>query len=166
MDVRIDKRLIVLLTMALMAPVLLGCGTVIDVKDTIIGGTTRIDAKLAAAEDLNPDTDGRPSPLVVRLYALKSSTAFNNAGFFALYDSEAAELGDDLQNREELEVRPGQTLELEREFKDETRFLGVLAAYRDIDNAAWRAVYELREGKMTELKIGLGRLDVTIAKQD
>lgn len=166
MDVRIDKRLIVLLTIVMMAPALSGCGTVVDAKDSIFGGTTRIDAELAAAKDLNPDTDGRPSPLVVRLYALKSTTAFNNAGFFALYDSEAAELGDDLQNREELEIRPGQKLELEREFKDETRFLGILAAYRDIDNASWRAVYELREGKMTELKIRLERLDVTIDKQD
>ncbi len=166
MDVRIDKKLITLITLAMLVPALFGCGTVIDAKDAVFGGTTRIEAELAAAKDLNPDVDGQPSPLVVRLYALKSTTAFNNAGFFALYDSEAAELGDDLQNREELEVRPGQKLELERDFKDETRYLGVLAAYRDLDNASWRAVYELREGKMTELKIGLGRLDVTIAKPD
>lgn len=166
MDVQIYRKRIVLLTIAMLAPALLGCSTVIDAKDAVFGGTTRIEAKLAAAKDLNPDLDGQPSPLVVRLYALKSATAFNNASFFSLYDSEAAELGADLQNREELEVRPGQKLALERDFKDETRYLGVLAAYRDIDNASWRAVYELREGRLTELKIGLGRLDVTIAKQD
>ncbi|MFQ5773092.1 MAG: type VI secretion system lipoprotein TssJ [Kiloniellaceae bacterium] len=127
---------------------------------------TRMEAKIGASEDVNPDYDGQPSPLVVRLYELKSPTSFNNAAFFALYDSDVAALGGDLQNREEIELQPGQALEIERELKPETRYIGVMAAYRDIDNAAWRAVHEVEEGATAELAIDFARLSVTITETD
>ena len=127
---------------------------------------TRIEAKLQADTDINPDFDGQASPLVVRLYELKSATAFNNAGFFTLYDTDMAELGGDLQNREELELQPGEELEVLRDLKPDTRFIGVMAAYRDIDNATWRAVHEIEANETAELTIALRRLDVSIAAED
>lgn len=124
---------------------------------------TRIEAKIKADPDINPDFDGQASPLVVRLYELKSPTAFNSAGFFALYDGDLAELGADMQNREELELQPGQELEVMRDLKPETRYIGIMAAYRDIDNAAWRAVHPVEEHETAELTIAVRRLDVSIA---
>ncbi len=127
---------------------------------------TRIEATIQAAEDINPDYDGQASPLVVRLYELKSPTAFNNAAFFTLYDGDLAELGADLQNREEIELKPGQAVEVVRDLKPETRFIGIMAAYRDIDNATWRAVRSIEENETAELTIAVQRLDVSIAETD
>jgi type VI secretion system protein VasD len=127
---------------------------------------TRIEANIVAAEDLNPDFNGRASPLVVRLYQLKSPVAFNNASFFALYDSDAAALGEDLQGKEEIELKPGDNLEIERELQPQTHFIGFLAGYRDIENASWRAVAEVPEGETTDLKIDFGRLTVKIVDVD
>jgi len=127
---------------------------------------TRIEAKIEADQDINPDYDGTASPLVVRLYELKSPTAFNNAGFFTLYDGDLAELGGDLQNREELELQPGQALEVNRDLKPETRYIGIMAAYRDIDNANWRAVHEVEANETAELTIAIRRLDVSIAETE
>ncbi len=124
---------------------------------------TRIEATIQATEDINPDNDGQASPLVIRLYELKSATAFNNAAFFALYDGDLAELGADLQNREEIELKPGQAVEIERELKPETRFIGIMAAYRDIDNATWRAVQPIEENETAELTIAVQRVNVSIA---
>ena len=135
---------------------LTGCGS----------SPTRIEANIVAATDLNPDYNGRASPLVVRLYQLKSPVAFNNASFFALYDSDAAALGDDLQGKEEIELKPGDKLEIERELEPQTRFVGLLAGYRDIENASWRAVAEVPEGETTDLKIDFGRLAVKIVNID
>ena len=97
------------------------------------------------------------------LYELKSATAFNNAAFFALYDGDLAELGADMQNREEIELQPGQAVEIARELKPETRFIGIMAAYRDIDNATWRAVQPIEENETAELTIAVQRLNVSIA---
>ena len=126
---------------------------------------TEIEATFQAAADLNPDYQGNPSPLVVRFYELKSPTAFNNAGFFDLYDNEAAALGDDLQDRDELEFNPGDVLAYERELKPETRWVGVMGAYRDIENAGWRASTEVVEGKKTEMIIVIGHLEITIESE-
>ena len=125
-------------------------------------GPATIEADFRAAVDLNPDHEGNPSPLVVRLYELKSATAFNNIGFFLLYDNDSGELGNDLKAREELEFQPGQALLLERELELETRYIGVMAAYRDIENARWRAVLEVEPGSNTEVIIVLDRLAVSI----
>jgi type VI secretion system protein VasD len=129
-------------------------------------GPATIEADFRAAVDLNPDHEGNPSPLVVRLYELKSATAFNNSGFFSLYDNDSIELGDDMKGREEMEFQPGQALLLERELEPETRYIGVMAAYRDIENARWRAVLEVEPGSDTEVIIALDRLAVTIGEDD
>ena len=129
-------------------------------------GPPAIEAEFRAAVDLNPDHEGNPSPLVVRLYELKSVTAFNNSGFFALYDNDSSELGDDMKGREEMEFQPGQALFLERELELETRYVGVMAAYRDIENARWRAVFEVEPGSDTEVIILLDRLAVSIDEDD
>jgi type VI secretion system protein VasD len=141
----------------LVVPLLTGC-----LGGLFEPGPTEIEARVEAANDLNPDFEGNPSPLVVRFYELKSPTAFNNAGFFALYDSDAAELGDDLQNREEIDFQPGDTFVFERELKPETRWVGIMGAYRDIDNSVWRAVVEVEEGDSTDLIIALGRTGIVV----
>ena len=141
---------------------LLLCGLALAALSGCSASPTRIEAAIVAAPDLNPDTSGRASPLVVRLYQLKSPVAFNNASFFALFDSDADALGQDLQGKEEIELKPGEKLEIERELQPETRFVGIMAGYRDIDNASWRAVAEVPEGETTDLKIDFGRLTVKV----
>jgi type VI secretion system protein VasD len=97
-------------------------------------------ATLVAAADANPDSGGRASPVVVRLYQLKEEGAFSNADFFALYDNEQATLGPSLVAREEYELKPGESRDLELQLAPETRFVAAIAAFRDIRNAQWRAV--------------------------
>lgn len=143
----------ILAALGLLLPVVAGC---------MLGFPTRIEADIAAAKNLNPDYRGRASPLVVRIYHLKSELAFNNASFFALYDDDEAELGGDLLDKEEIELRPGQELTYNRELGPETRFVGILAGYRDIENASWRAITEVRKGKTTEAKFDFARLKVSV----
>ncbi len=50
-------------------------------------------AQLVVASDVNPDAEGRASPVVVRVYQLKEEGAFNSADFFALFDKEQETLG-------------------------------------------------------------------------
>ncbi|MDJ0607355.1 MAG: type VI secretion system lipoprotein TssJ [Kiloniellales bacterium] len=129
-------------------------------------GPTEIEANMEASDDVNPDADGEASPLVVRLYELKSPTSFNNATFFSLYDSDVAELGDDMKGKEEFELLPGEKLEIERELQPEVRYVGFMAGYRDLDNASWRAVVEVEEGSSTDITVAFQRLTVEIVEVD
>lgn len=105
--------------------------------------TVTVKGQIVTAEDLNPDYRGRPSPVSLILFQLKSAEAFNNADFFSLYDPDSAILGGDLIQRSQRMLQPGQSFEIEEEFDEEARYVGFVAAYRDIETAQWRGLIEL-----------------------
>ena len=123
---------------------------------------------VVAAADVNPAADGRPSPVVVRIYQLKEDAKFNNADFFGLFDNDQAALGGDLLAREEIELTPGETRQVEFAVAGEAKYLGAMAAYRDVRNAQWRAVQAApKKGLMNMVKkdaitVTVGRAAVTV----
>lgn len=118
---------------------------------------------LKAEASLNPDYAGRASPLKVRLYELKSVSAFNAADFFSLYERDKDVLAADLVAREEIQVEPGMQKEITRRAGPDTKFLAVLAAYRDIEHAIWRTTVELPPGKTTKVQLRVERLAVALS---
>jgi type VI secretion system protein VasD len=93
---------------------------------------------VAAAADVNPDSSGRASPIVVRIYQLKDDSKYNNADFFALFDDDQKVLGADMLVREEVELAPGEQRQVDVAVAGEAKFVAAMAAYRDIRNAQWR----------------------------
>ncbi|HTS55069.1 MAG TPA: type VI secretion system lipoprotein TssJ [Burkholderiales bacterium] len=123
---------------------------------------TVVDVDLHAAPSLNPDDTGRASPLRLRFYELKSVSVFNGADFFSLYDHDRDVLGADLVVREEIQVEPGMQKKFTRKPGPDTKFIAVLAPYRDIDHAKWRAAIEVRANKTTDVDLDLQRLTVSL----
>jgi len=95
---------------------------------------------IKADNEINLDSHKRPSPLKIVVYELKSSAAFESADFFSLSQKDQATLGGDLLGREEIFLRPGETKTLTRKGYSDTTVIGVLAEFRDIDKAVWRAM--------------------------
>ncbi|EQD38311.1 lipoprotein [mine drainage metagenome] len=86
-----------------------------------------------------------------------------NAGFFALYDHEHRTLGSSLIMRDERTVFPGQRVSLDLALSPAARFLGVLAAYRDVRTARWRAVVGVPEKSLLKL-LATRRVSVRVGK--
>ncbi|MFL9866928.1 type VI secretion system lipoprotein TssJ [Paraburkholderia fungorum] len=122
-----------------------------------------INVTLKAAAELNPDVTGRPSPVAVRLYQLKSASKFANADFFALFDHDSALLGADLLAREDLQVEPGASRTVVLERARDVRQIAVLAAYRDVDSASWRAFVDVWPADVKQVEVRLEALGVAIA---
>ena len=129
-----------------------------------------VKAKLSAVKGLNPDYQGRPSPVKIIVFQLASSDAFASADFFSLFDPDSGVLGGDLLGRTEILLQPGEVRDWNPQFDRETRFVGVIAAYRDIENSQWRATVELpRRGfigrffKKNKLRIAVGTLAVKVS---
>ncbi len=116
-------------------------------KPTLVNGT------IQAAANLNPSVSQRPSPLMLRVYELRSPTAFNQADFMGLYSAEQAALGGDLLAREEMTLQPGETRPYNKTLNPETRFVGVFAAYRDLERARWRTVVAVQPNQAQKLTI-------------
>lgn len=129
-------------------------------------------ATIMASADVNPDSMGRASPVVVRIYQLKGDAEFNDAGFFALFDSEQATLGANLVMRDERTLFPGQQASLSLALSPDTRFLGVVAAYRDIRASRWRAEVGVPEKSLLKMlakrrvSVQIGKDAVTITVKD
>ncbi|NWO05746.1 MAG: type VI secretion system lipoprotein TssJ [Alteromonadaceae bacterium] len=96
------------------------------------------DLHFQAYGNINPDDSGRSSPLVVRVYELNSAAAFRDAGFFELYDNAPDVLGETLLGTTELIVRPGRGRNQMMRLHRNTTHIGVIGAFRDIDNADWK----------------------------
>jgi type VI secretion system protein VasD len=121
-----------------------------------------------ARSDANPDRRGRPSPVLVRVYELKSLSVFNGADYFALNEQDDQVLGKDLVAREEFALRPGETRVLERALQPDTRFLGVVAGFRDLEKAQWRAAYALpaKRKKRVTVEVILEGKSIHVAQAD
>ena len=102
-----------------------------------------VKGRISTSEDLNPDYRGRPSPVTLIIFQLKSADAYQNADFFSLYAPDSGPLGGDLIARSQRMLQPGQSFDIEEQFDEEARFIGVVAAFRDIEHAEWRGLVEL-----------------------
>jgi type VI secretion system protein VasD len=131
-----------LLPLALLAALLglTGCAALSPYSDM-----TKLDLTLNGRDELNPDLNGRPSPIVLRLVELKHPVSFETADFFSLYQRPKEALSPDMVVLEELELRPGEQRKLKLSVQPGSRYVGVLAAYRDLPESNWRTVIALQE---------------------
>ena len=95
---------------------------------------------IQANDKINPDPKGRPSPVKIVVYELKSPTAFESADFFSISQKDQATLGGDLLAKEEFFLQPGTSKTLTRKGNAETNAIGVFVEFRDIDQTVWRAI--------------------------
>src|SRR5262247_5766 len=129
-----------------------GCGS----SPPLLRGSITVDS------NVNPDRGGRPSPIVVRVYELKAVAAFNGADFFALYDKEQETIGGDLVGREEFLLQPSESRQYKRQFQPDTKFIGVIGAFRDLEQSRWRQVMPVpAKGKAT-LTVGVQPRAITL----
>ena len=99
-----------------------------------------------AQRSLNTDARNASASLALRVYVLRDASGFEKASFDSLYDDDEATLGASLLSRESLHLRPGEARELALEISSEARALAVFGAFREIEQARWRAVLPLPVG--------------------
>lgn len=142
----------VLLTCSIILAV--GCGS---------GGPPLLQGSIKADPTTNPDARGRPSPIVVRVYELKALGAFNTADFFSLFDKESEALGSELVGREEFDLRPAEIRPYKRQLQPDTKFIGVVAAFRDLENSRWRQAAPVPAKREVTITVGIEARAVTVA---
>jgi type VI secretion system protein VasD len=139
------------------ALVLSACGSKPPAKPASVTGTVQ------ASTQINPSASKRPSPLLIRIYELKSAANFNAADFMSLYQRDQGELGADLLAKEEFVLNPGETKTFAKTLAPDTRFLGVVAAYRDLEHAKWRTTVAVQPNQPQKVTVMAGELAVEAA---
>ncbi|MHC1550363.1 type VI secretion system lipoprotein TssJ [Phyllobacterium sp. K27] len=116
-----------------------------------------IPVTVSASSSANPSPSGSATPTAVEVSVLKSPGRFQSLDYFQLKGGSA--LGDDLVERKTISVRPGETANLVINPGIDGAYAGVIAGFRDIENARWRALAPISgSGK---LSISVGKLSVS-----
>lgn len=157
---KISPKILIIALSFFSFSILSGCAT----KGAPAPDPSSIDAHLNAGDQLNHDVNGRPSPMVTRIYELKSLSIFDSTDFFTLYERDIAVLGGELLARDEILFQPGEKNKLSRNLNPDTRFIGIIGAYRDIENATWRKSIKVDLNKKTSFMVEFGQSAIDIKK--
>jgi type VI secretion system protein VasD len=120
-----------------------------------------VELNLAASADVNPTPTGEAAPVVVRVYQLASTSGFEKAEFFQLFNQDEAVLKSDLVKKDEFLLSPGQKKSTTLSPTDQVKALGVLAAYRDFQKTKWRATTPVPPHKTTTVDVTVDKGGVT-----
>jgi type VI secretion system protein VasD len=102
--------------------------------------------EVKADSTVNPDLDGRPSPLAVRVYLLTGPEAIADADLLALWQTESAALAGTLVERREYVLAPGASATAKLTVPEQVTSIAVAAAYRNFRDATWRVVLPVDAG--------------------
>ena len=103
-------------------------------------GKPRLDLSVASMPNVNPDNSDRPSPIAVKTYELRSDLAFRQADFQSLFERPVPTLGPDIIAADEFVLVPGEARKVAYRPSPNTLYLGIVAGFRQMDRAHWRAV--------------------------
>lgn len=126
--------------------------------------TTPLKFFIEADQVINPNERGEPSPVVLRIYELKSTSSFMQAQFFELLDNDAAKLGADLVGKHEIELKPGDKSELERNTSIDTKHVGIVAWFRVGPGAEWRRTTEITPERNNAVVVKVTAQAISIEK--
>jgi type VI secretion system protein VasD len=128
-----------------------------------------VEVRVIAAPDVNPNRNGRASPVFLRVFELRDPSKFLNAEFDDVTLHADTTLAGTVIGREERMVEPASTVVLSLKIDPGTRLLGVVAEYSDLANSRWRATSPAPVGgllaifKDQSLVINLDRQAVSVA---
>ncbi|MGD8590848.1 MAG: type VI secretion system lipoprotein TssJ [Chromatiales bacterium] len=173
---RILQHSIAIIALLITASALNGCATA-DVLGSkaleyvFAPDPTVVQASIRVADDVNPDSRGRPSPVKTRFYLLETVSVFNSADFYQLKEQGRELLDKDLKLFDKKVFKPGDREDMEfslppEEIEVDKLYFAVMVGYWDLDHSEWRAVLEIEAGETTEVVVDIARSDVSIKQID
>lgn len=140
------------------AALLSGCGMWQSAKETTVDATRAVFTRkvkqmnlvIESRAALNPNERGQSLPVVVRVYQLKDTKAFEKASYSRLLDDDRELLKVDLAGSMEAVLGPGATVKLSAPMADEVQAVGVVGFFRDQDGATWQLVIPKSQWKKTD----------------
>ncbi|QIL90443.1 type VI secretion system lipoprotein TssJ [Microbulbifer harenosus] len=146
------QKLLQLLLVSLLAIALSACQTT--------RRTLNLDTSLALdvniASDVNPDSDGRASPVVLRVFMLADDRQFSREEFLNLYENAQSRLGKDLIDTVILkEFAPGEQRIEQLALTPEVKYIGLLAEFVQYQQADALMLLPITDHKKNTYAISL-----------
>lgn len=149
---------------ALLAATLAGCGSAPPAL--LPPAKTTLVSTVIVGPAVNPNSQKRPSPVVVRVYELKSNALFESTDFVSLFEKDQSVLGGEMISREEVVLRPNDVKAINKTLGPDAKYIGVVAAFRELERARWRVAAPIVAGTKNTLKIRIDDVNVTVTRDE
>ena len=123
---------------------------------------TQVNIEIKTAADINQDLSGRPSPLALRIFQLKTGSPFNNSDFISLYEKDTSILGNDLLKKDEIVLQANEKHAMSLAIEKDVSVIGVMALFRDYEQAKWRASVTITPQKTNQININISGTSLTV----
>ncbi|BBP01651.1 type VI secretion system lipoprotein TssJ [Sulfuriferula nivalis] len=126
--------------------------------------TNNIPLKILASNALNSDNQKHPFSVVVRIYQLKQSSAFQQAFYDVFLDpqKEKDALAGDVIAVKEITLIPGQTYINTEKISVTADYVGVVALYQAPASGRWKLTFPTKDIKDKGLVLGLNDCSITV----
>ena len=146
-----------LLLITLLVALTAACGT----TRKALNLDTAAEFKLVATHDINPNSDGKPSPIVLQVVKLRDARQFKQEDFLNLFEDAKGHLGNDLIEITKLkELAPGEKRVEKLALTPEVKFIGILGEYVQYNDADAKAVIKIEPHTTTEATLKIEKLKV------
>lgn len=115
--------------------------------------TTKFNLTVHTSQTINPSDDGSSSPVVLTAYELKSNSRFESSDFYSLYSRPAETLSPDLLGQQSLNLVADRSVTTVHDLHPDTRYIGVVVAFRDIDRASWRLLIPVEPESVNQAEV-------------
>lgn len=126
----------------------------------------KVALKVYAGPELNHDASRKPLSLVLRIYKLKSASAFLQAPYeaFSAPGRDKDALGEDVIEMRELTLVPGQRYETEEKVPRDAAAVGLVALFNAPAPQRWKFAFDAAGAERTGLVIGALGCALTVSQ--
>ena len=119
---------------------------------------TALELEFDISSTVNPDTDGRTSPVVLNLLYLKDNRQFEQEDFIALLESPEDRLGKDLIEKIRLkEFIPSEKREIYYEIPEGVNYVGVIAEFIQYQEAEGKLILPIQRHTDNEFSVSVDK---------
>jgi len=135
-----------LLTIVAVALTLASCTSVNSKVGGLLDLDTDLKLRFVVDDSVNPDDNKVSSPLIVRMYELKSTKAFENANFIDLYERDSEILGKTMITEQALKpIQPSENRTAKFVLSKGTKYIGLYAEFLQYENAKYKVIIPVAE---------------------
>lgn len=125
--------------------------------------TTYLELDIDISSTVNPDSDGRTSPVVLNLLYLKDNRQFEQEDFIALLESPEDRLGKDLIEKIRLkEFIPSENRWVAHKLPEGVNYVGVIAEFIQYQEAQGKLILPIERHTDNEFKVFVDKDAISI----
>lgn len=123
---------------------------------------TRVTITIETAGDINPNAEGRSSPLSLRIYQLKSASSFKKTDFMSLFENDESVLGSALLKKEEIFLKANEQRTVFFEAEADISDIGLMAAFRSYERSQWKATTTVIPHQFNQINVRISGTTITV----